>query len=257
MNTTGIYQIKNTTNGNVYIGSSKDIIARLKKHRSHLIQNKHVNAHLQNAWNKYGEENFVFETIDVIWDSKRKLKTGILKNQLLQWEQLWMDHHKNHSYNILPTAGSSLGCKQSEEFRRKISEMSKGRRHSETTKKLISEKLKNNSNALGYKQSEDTKLKVSKNSQGQNNPMYGKVAWNKGIKLSEEHCKRMSEIQKISQSRPEIRRKNIESHKDQIPWNKGLSEETNSSVAKYVLHFIGSNNPIYKKYIRLVIETWT
>lgn len=59
----GVYKITNTFNGNFYIGSSADIRKRFGKHRSALVGNRHCNAHLQNAWNKYGADSFSFETI--------------------------------------------------------------------------------------------------------------------------------------------------------------------------------------------------
>lgn len=54
----GIYCIENTINHKIYIGSSKNIYQRLLKHFALLRHNKHQNAHLQNAWNKYGEVHF-------------------------------------------------------------------------------------------------------------------------------------------------------------------------------------------------------
>ena len=48
----------------MYIGQSVDTKKRIGVHKNHLSQNRHINIHLQRAWNKYGEENFVFEIID-------------------------------------------------------------------------------------------------------------------------------------------------------------------------------------------------
>lgn len=50
----GIYCIENKINNKTYIGSSKNLYQRLLKHFALLRHNKHENAHLQSAWNKYG-----------------------------------------------------------------------------------------------------------------------------------------------------------------------------------------------------------
>lgn len=59
-----IYKIKNLVNGKVYIGQTVNKVQRRwQDHRSMLKRNTHDNFYLQNAWNKYGEENFAFEVV--------------------------------------------------------------------------------------------------------------------------------------------------------------------------------------------------
>lgn len=60
----GIYQIRNIVNGKIYVGSSKNMPQRWKKHRSKLKHRKHPSKHLQNAWDKYGACSFVFEVLE-------------------------------------------------------------------------------------------------------------------------------------------------------------------------------------------------
>lgn len=60
----GIYVIKNNVNNKMYIGSSTNIKQRFTCHKSALRNNNHRNKHLQNAWNKYGEDNFEFIIIE-------------------------------------------------------------------------------------------------------------------------------------------------------------------------------------------------
>lgn len=59
-----IYHIKNTKTGYRYIGCSKNLKARWKEHKRHLIEGRHHCIHLQRAWNKYGEAHFLFETLE-------------------------------------------------------------------------------------------------------------------------------------------------------------------------------------------------
>lgn len=61
----GVYKITNKVNGKFYIGSSNDIKYRWSQHKTQLKKRTHGNPYLQNAWNKYGENNFIFEIIEI------------------------------------------------------------------------------------------------------------------------------------------------------------------------------------------------
>lgn len=61
----GIYTITNKVTGKLYIGESLDIYRRWHdEHIPQLRKNRHYNKELQNDFNKYGEENFVFEILE-------------------------------------------------------------------------------------------------------------------------------------------------------------------------------------------------
>ncbi len=119
-----IYLIKNKLNNKIYIGSAVDGKRRFYHHRFYLNKNSHHNIKLQNAWNKYGEENFVFEIIERLKD----------KNNLIEREQYYLDKllfaqefiiNKDKrfyklGYNICPTASSNLGRIFSEKIRLKL-----------------------------------------------------------------------------------------------------------------------------------------
>ena len=84
-NISGIYEITNLINNKIYIGSSINIKKRWKDHILLLKNQKHINVHLLNAWNKYGEENFSFSIIEEIYPKEkenRKDFNEILREQL-------------------------------------------------------------------------------------------------------------------------------------------------------------------------------
>ena len=110
----GIYRFINFINGKMYIGSAINLRNRHKDHLVYLRIGKHSNRYFQNAFNKYGKENFIFHILEYVE----------LKENLLVREQYWMDRFKSYyrenGYNISPTAASPLGVKHDEEFRRKV-----------------------------------------------------------------------------------------------------------------------------------------
>jgi group I intron endonuclease len=60
----GIYCITNIVNNKIYIGSSKNIYHRLKRHHSELKRGIHTNKYLQNSYLKYGPSNFNVSIIE-------------------------------------------------------------------------------------------------------------------------------------------------------------------------------------------------
>ncbi|MGL4426053.1 MAG: GIY-YIG nuclease family protein [Cetobacterium sp.] len=94
--TIGIYSIVNLKNKKIYIGSSKHVEGRWSQHHSELRGGYHPNKHLQNSWNKYGEELFSFELME---------ETNI--ESLLSREQSYIDLFYDGSkkcFNANPTS---------------------------------------------------------------------------------------------------------------------------------------------------------
>ena len=61
---TGIYKITCLPTREVYIGQSTAISRRWATHKRELKKGIHYNIHLQRTYNKYGEENFVYEILE-------------------------------------------------------------------------------------------------------------------------------------------------------------------------------------------------
>lgn len=101
----GIYVIRNTVSGKIYVGSTKQFKSRWRDHRRRLRKGNHENKRLIAAWQKHGEEAFVFEVLEVI----PSLLLGDFK-YVLSREQFWFDKLSpfgKKGYNIVETAG---GC---------------------------------------------------------------------------------------------------------------------------------------------------
>lgn len=143
----GIYKIQSKIKpGRIYIGSSINIHNRWIDHLKELRSKKHHNGRIQNHYNKYGELDLQFSII-----------VGCDKENLISYEQFYIDS-LNPFFNICKTAGSPLGCKQSDETKRKLSEINIGRKHTEETKRIIGEYSRNRKRNPC---TDETKLKIS------------------------------------------------------------------------------------------------
>lgn len=162
-----VYFILNLINGKYYIGSSINWKKRWKDHVVELRLNRHLNKHLQSAWNMYGEESFQFIIVEEVFDTSK----------LEEIEQLWINASQccdpDFGYNHCSVAGNVSGRKASEETKALLSAMRKGKPRSEEDKRKISEgskgrivsyetRLKLQLSHLGHKHSEETRKKMSK-----------------------------------------------------------------------------------------------
>ena len=86
----GIYKITNVTNNKFYIGSTINLRKRIKRHFYELLNQMHHSKHLQNAWNCYRKESFVYEPLEIIKKEQRK-KVSEYKKNLRKIEQEYLD----------------------------------------------------------------------------------------------------------------------------------------------------------------------
>lgn len=111
----GIYMIRCRITNKRYVGSSVNVSHRLNDHFQLLRSGKHHSTKLQNAWNKYGPDNFDCDLLDIVFD------LGDLRS-VEEWYIVVFDSYRN-GYNMTPAAaeGSSIPL----EVRHKMSEGSK------------------------------------------------------------------------------------------------------------------------------------
>lgn len=108
---TGIYKITNKVNGKYYIGKSIDIYRRWKDEKRFVS----VNDHLQNAFKKYGFDNFSFEILE-------ECSEELLNDREIYYISLLDATNNKKGYNM--TFGGT-GGKPSEETIEKMKETKK------------------------------------------------------------------------------------------------------------------------------------
>jgi group I intron endonuclease len=93
----GIYRITNLKTGKVYIGSTiKMLTRRFACHITNLNKNKHHSPYLQSSWNKYRQENFIFEVIEVCLDNSHEYVN--LREQW--WLDFYQSYYPDYGYNV-------------------------------------------------------------------------------------------------------------------------------------------------------------
>lgn len=85
----GVFQIKNTVNQKIFIGSSIDLDAIWNRIKTELRFGNYLNTELQNDWKKFGEENFVYEILSEI---KQEEETNInYRKEARQLEEMFVE----------------------------------------------------------------------------------------------------------------------------------------------------------------------
>lgn len=145
----GIYMILNKINNKVYIGQSINVDNRLDGHLRELRKGKHINVHLQGAFDKYGESNFDFT---VLCKAPFEQLNTLEEYYILNFESYDEMFGYNHNYG------------------------GKNGRVPKQVKEKISNSLKGDKNPFyGKTHNEEVRKILSIANVGKNNPAYGRV----------------------------------------------------------------------------------
>lgn len=193
-----IYKFENTINGKCYIGQTLDTTRRYKRH---VADAKKVKNKFYNAVRKYGVDSFTFDVLFTVLDA----------NDLNELEQKFIIEYDSfaNGYN------SNTGGKSAFGFR-----------HSEETRKKLSEQKKQNNPQKGKPLTDEHKEKIASKMRGELGHFYGKThtvearekisAANIGKVVSEESRSKMSlsrtgeKNHMYGADRPEVGQKNKE-----------------------------------------------
>ena len=182
-----IYKIRNVVNGKFYVGSTNNTRERFRNHRNRLRKNRHHAKHLQAAWNKYGEDCFKFEIVEIV-ESVDMLQTV---------EDRWLAEHvgKDYCYNKSRYSDSPMRGIPKEEH------PNFGRPKTDAERDAISQSLKefyaanpNNHPRAGTKHSEEVRAKIRAAIQGK--IASGKDHYRYGQILSEEVRRKIGDTQR-------------------------------------------------------------
>ena len=73
-----VYIIYNTISNGIYIGKTSNYSQRISRHKTQLKSNKHINKKLQEDYNKYGVDTFIF--FPLCWKkSVSSIETNLIK----------------------------------------------------------------------------------------------------------------------------------------------------------------------------------
>ncbi len=162
-----------------YIGQTiQKLKRRLQKHifDTNSKVKKHLHLNHKNAWIRGL----------IIRNTINELKIELIETTdielLNEREVYWIAYYRNEGYDLTNcTTGGNQNTKMSEETRKRIGESKKGnkfmvgKKHSDATKKLLSDMLKGENHPLfGTNRSDDTKKKIGDANKGEKNGMFGK-----------------------------------------------------------------------------------
>ena len=194
-------------NGKRYVGCTTRVKPELRWKEGRGYQN---NDHFYRAILKYGWRSITHEVFEV--DSAEEMYRK-------EVELISFYHSNDPKYGYNNSVGGekgALGCKHSEESRKKMSEAQKGKTLSEEHKRHIAETAKKR-----YLDHPEIRRKISESGKGKHSKP-----------LSEDHKRRISETLKKRWSDPEVRRKQSEAQKNRPRIKIKLPDGTILEMAK-------------------------
>jgi group I intron endonuclease len=151
MGRSGVYCLINKVNGHSYVGSSINLASRMRNYlnKTFLKSKQNVNMPITRALLKYDQSNFTLLILEYV------------EPEFLTVRETFYISHVIPYYNVLKQGYSSLGYKHTEETKKLLSELAKNRTHSDKTKGLIARAVTGENNPFYNKShSMESKLRM-------------------------------------------------------------------------------------------------
>jgi group I intron endonuclease len=145
----GVYCLINNINGHSYVGSSINLASRMKNYLNNtfLKSKQNINMPIVKALLKYSQSNFTLLILEYVDIESLTVRETFYITSVMPY------------YNVLKQGYSSLGYKHTEETKKLLSELGKNRTHSEITKSLIAKALTGENNPF-YNKNHSMESKV-------------------------------------------------------------------------------------------------
>ena len=145
----GVYLLINKENNHTYVGSSTNLASRMRNYlnKAFLKSKQNINMPITKALLKYEHENFSLLILEYV------------EPAFLTARETFYITHVMPYYNVLKEGYSSLGYKHTQETKKLLSELAKNKVHSDETKGLIARALTGENNPF-YNKSHSIESKL-------------------------------------------------------------------------------------------------
>lgn len=171
----GIYYIRNELTGHRYIGQSINSVVRLQNHFSALRSGRHPNEHLQRAFTKYGRDVFVAGMLEVLG------APDLLNARESSWINYYRSSESAFGYNL--NGGGDAATEVSDLTRAKLSA-------------VLSGKPKSEQHRASMRAAAARRPRIVLSPDRQATMLAASLAKIKGVPLSAEHRRKISESEK-------------------------------------------------------------
>lgn len=232
----GVYGIRRLASGQIYVGISKDVRARLHQHLRSLLANKHHSPRLQNAWNRHGRADFTF----VLLERNPEFLSDVEKRR--EREQFRIDKFDSfkRGFNARPKADSMLGHEWSDAQNEARKRSNKEAWADESLRAKLSVKFK------GYRRGKWTSASHAKVSdtlkhRHAENPEWRRNA-QKWLHSPENEAKRIASMRSALQ-RPEVRAARVQQMRRASESPKKITAIRQTYFKKFNRESLGFNSP--------------